>query len=187
MTVVVLVSSPRSGGFGDRMAQSVADGIASAGKEAKVHHLNDMVSFRQCQNCGACKENGGKCIIDDDIAPMIDDIRDCEGMVFVTSIAFNEVNGLFKMVQDRMYCFLDMNACTIMPKGKRVAVIVTAGADETSADRVARGLEKVMVEHFFCESVGRLAYTTWMMPAESPIDKEILEQLAEIGKRFGGA
>ena len=188
MVVISIVSSPRKGGFGDRIARRIEEGAESVGKEVVRFDLNDMRDIRQCQNCEACKSNGGICVdmrdirqcqnceacksnggicvIKDDIAPVIDAIRDAEGMILTTSIQFNEMNGLFKMVHDRLYCFLDMNATTIMPKGKKLATVVTASADQGSADRVSAALEKVMHEHFFCEPVGRMAYCTWMMPKD---------------------
>ena len=165
MVVISIVSSPRKGGFGDRIARRIEE-------------------IRQCQNCEACKSNGGVCVIKDDIAPVIDAIRDAEGMILTTSIQFNEMNGLFKMVHDRLYCFLDMNATTIMPKGKKLATVVTASADQGSADRVSTALEKVMHEHFFCEPVGRMAYCTWMMPKDSPIDDSVMDEAYGIGRRF---
>ncbi len=184
MVVVSIVSSPRRGGFGDRIAGSIEDGIRSTGKDVVRFNLNDMKSIRQCQNCEACKNNGGRCVLKDDIAPVIDAIRDAEGIVFTTSIQFNEMNGLFKTVFDRLYCFLDINASTIMPKGKKLATVVTASADQSSAERVSVALEKVMAEHFFCEPVGRMAYTTWMMPLDMPMDQAVLDEAHEIGTRF---
>ena len=184
MTVVSIVSSPRKGGFGDRIAAEIEEGARSAGKDVVRFDLNDLRSIRQCQNCESCKHNGGACVLKDDIAPVIDAIRDAEGIVLDTSIQFNEMNGLFKTVFDRLYCFLDMNATTIMEKGKKVAVVVTASADADSAERVSKSIEKVMSEYFFFEPVGRMTYLTWMMPKESPIDEDVLRQAYEIGTRL---
>ncbi|MCQ2070216.1 MAG: NAD(P)H-dependent oxidoreductase [archaeon] len=184
MTVTIVISSPRKGGFGDMIAERIISGIVSKGKDVKVHRLNEMVEYRQCQNCEVCKGNGGKCVLKDDISPIIDDIRDSEGIVHVTSINFNEMNGLFKMYFDRLYAFLDISASTIMPKGKKIATVVTASADQASADRVSKDLEKVMVEHFFCEPVGRIGYCTWMMPMGVFADESVLEDAEAIGKMF---
>lgn len=183
MAVVVIISSPRRDGSGDMIANSICEGIRSVGKDVEVYHLNDMVSFRQCQNCDGCKMSG-RCVLEDDISPIIDAVRDAEGMVIASSIEFNEVNGLFKMLQDRFYCFLDMNASTVLPKGKKLATVITAGLDSDSAERVSRNLEKVMSEHFFFEPVGRIAYTNWMMPAGAPVDQEVIGEAKEIGRRF---
>lgn len=93
MAVVAVVSSPRRDGSGDMIANRICDGIRANGKDVIMFHLNDMVSFRQCQNCEACKR-GGRCVLDDDISPIIESIRDAEGLVIASSIEFNEVNGL---------------------------------------------------------------------------------------------
>lgn len=184
MAITAIISSPRKDGFGARILEQIVAGAESVGKTVNVHFLNDMRTIRQCQNCCACKDNGWECILKDDIAPIIDEIREAEGIIQVTSINFNDVNGLFKIVHDRLYCFLDANSTTIMPKGKKVATVVTAGADEDSAAKAADNLEKVMAQHFFCEPVGRIVYNTWMMPKEMPVDDQVLEEAFEIGKRF---
>lgn len=182
--ITAIIASPRKDGYGTVLTDAVVGSARAAGKEVSIHRLNDMRTFRQCQNCEAYKKNGGECILKDDISPIIDEIRDAEGIILCTSINFNDADGLFKLFLDRFYCFLDQNATTIMPKGKKVAVIVTAGADADGAERVSDELEKIMVQHFFCESVGRMSYCTWMMPLDVPIDEEALEKAREIGARF---
>ncbi len=181
--IVSIVASPRREGYGTTLTSAIVEVARSNGKEVREFFLNDMSSFRQCQNCEACKSSG-ICVLDDDISPIIDAIRDADGLILCTSINFNDSNGLFKILLDRFYCFLDANATTIMPKGKKVAVIVTAGADQGSADRVALDLEKVMSQHFFCEPVGRIGYCTWMMPVGMPIDDDVMEEARRIGGAF---
>ncbi len=87
-----------------------------------------MSTVHQCQNCQPCRGNGGGCILKDNIAPAIYD-----------------ADGMFKMALDRCYCFLDMNSSTILPKGKKVAVIVTARADQDRADGIAEEPERNMI------------------------------------------
>lgn len=183
--ITCLISSPRRDGYGEALAARAVQGIRDAGREVAVHRLNEMTSFRQCQSCGGCQENDAHCVLKDDITPIMDEIRDAEGMLFVTSVNFNDTNGLFKLVFDRLYSFLDMNACSVMPRGKKIGVIVTAGADDVSADRVARELDKIMREHFFCESVGTLTYCTWFMPPGEPVDEDVLDQAYRLGAGFG--
>ena len=184
MTIVVLISSPRKGGFGERIALRVAEGAESAGNDVDVIHLNNLVRIRQCQNCGSCKMNGSKCVIDDDAVAVLDAIERADGIVISTSINFNSANGLFKIVLDRMYRFMDANACSTLPKGKKVAIIVTAGADSASAAKEADGLERIMTQHFYCESLGTIAYNTWMMDKDMPVDDDVMERAFGIGTRF---
>lgn len=184
MTVLSIVSSPRKGGFGDQLASQAEEGARTAGKEVERCNLNEFRVFRQCQNCEGCKDTG-VCVLKDDISPVMEKIRDAEGLIFVTSINFNDTNGMFKILLDRFYCFLDRNSTTIMPKGKKVAVIVTTGADPDSANRVATDLTNIMTQHFFCESVGKMVYNTWMMPKEIPIDESALDEARALGEKFG--
>lgn len=184
MSIIVVVSSPREGGFGRRIAEKVAEGITEAGKEAKIVLLNDLGPVKQCQNCEACKKNGCHCVIKDGITPLLEEIRGCEGIVHVTSINFNHVNGLFKTYFDRYFCFLDENSTSVFPQGKKVATIVTAGADDTAAEKEAAEYQKIMVQHFQCEPVDTLIYTSWFLPAGEFADDSVLDRAFELGKKF---
>ena len=184
--IVSIIASPRREGYGATLAGKVSESARAAGAQVDEHLLNDMRTFRQCQNCESCKRGNGRCILDDDISPIIDAVRDADGILLCTPIAFNDADGLFKMVLDRFYCFLDANAATVMPRGKSVAVIATAGADESGAERVSKGLEDIMTQHFFCESVGRIAYCIWMMPPGMPIDDDVIAEAESIGRRLAG-
>ena len=184
MSIIVVVSSPRENGFGRRIAEKVAEGIADAGKKARTVFLNDLGPVRQCQNCGACKKNGCHCVIKDGITPLLEEIRGAEGIVHVTSINFNHVNGLFKTYFDRYFCFLDENSTSVFPQGKKVATIVTAGADDTAAEKEAAEYQKIMVQHFLCESVGTLTYTSWFLPAGEFADDSVLERAFDLGCQF---
>lgn len=183
--ITCIVSSPRREGYGALLASKAMEGAEVAGKEVSVHRLNDMTSYRQCQCCESCQRNDAHCVLRDDVTPVLEEIRGAEGLLLCTSVNFNDTNGLFKLVFDRLFSFLDRNACSVMPKGKKVGVIVTAGADDASAERVARELEKIMEEHFFCESVGRLTYCTWFMPPGQPVDESVMEEAYAMGARFG--
>ena len=182
--MVVVISSPRSDGFGESIAARIVAGAESIGRDVKVYRLNRMRSFRPCQNCEACKKNGGECVLKDDLAPLMQDVYDAEAIVHVASIRFNDTDGMFKIYLDRFYRFLDISASTILPKGKKVATVVTASADQAAAEMVSVELEKIMEQHFFCIPMGRIAYCTWMMPPGMFADESVLEEAEEIGKRL---
>lgn len=184
MSLIAVISSPRKGGFGDTIAQRIIDGARSVGKEVEVVHLNELGWIRDCQNCEACKHNGGHCVLKDNLTPVIESLRDAEGLIQVTSINFNLQNGLFGIFRDRLYCYLDINSSTILPKGKKLATVVTASADDTAAQSLADEMDRMMSQHFFFESVGKMTYITWMMPVEAGVDPDVLEQAEEMGKRF---
>jgi multimeric flavodoxin WrbA len=183
MSIVIVVSSPREGGFGRRIAEKVAEGIAQAGKKAKIVLLNDLGPVKQCQNCEACKKNGCHCVIKDGITPLLEEIRESEGIVHVNSINFNHVSGLFKTYFDRYFCFLDENSSSTFPTGKKVATIVTAGADDTAAEKEAEEYQKIMAQHFLCEPVGTLTYTSWFLPAGEFADDSVLDRALELGSK----
>lgn len=182
MTLIAVVSSPRKGGFGDTIAESIAEGARSAGKEVRIVRLNDLGWIRDCQNCEACKHNGGHCAIEDGLTPVMESLRDAEGLIQVTSVNFNLQNGLFGIFRDRLYCYLDVNASTILPKGKSLATVVTASADDTAAESLSEEMERMMSQHFFFEPAGRMTYITWMMPPEAGIDQSVLDRAEEIGR-----
>ena len=184
MTIVAVVSGPRKDGFSRGIAERIVAGAESVGKEVKVYCLHNLVPVSDCRNCGGCKENGGRCVLNDPLTPVLEGIRDAEGIIQVATVNFNHVDGLFKTYFDRLYCFLDASASSVLPKGKKIATAVVSGADESAAENECAEYEKIMVQHFFCESVGRLCYTSWLLPPGQWADESILDRAEELGRNF---
>ncbi len=96
---------------------AVAAGARENGKEVKVYNLNELGPLMECQNCGYCRKIGS-CRLNDPIAEIMDEIRNCEGLIQSTPISFNVENGLYRIFQNRFFSFMDRNFSTTIPKGR---------------------------------------------------------------------
>ncbi|WP_349770191.1 flavodoxin family protein [Hungatella sp.] len=133
--IVVLSTSPRMGGNSEMMADAFIRGAAEAGHEAEKIHLYDK-KIEFCKGCLACQHTGA-CVIRDDAAVIVEQMRQADVLVFATPIYFYEMSGQMKTLLDRTnplfpgeYAFRDI-------------YLLAASADEeaSSMDGAVKGLE----------------------------------------------
>ena len=120
--VLILSSSPRSGGNTDFLCDSVADGVKSAGGEAVQLPVGRM-NIEPCVGCDACR-TGNPCVKKDDMAKIILEIAAADAVVFATPIYMYNITAQLKAVMDRCY--------QIYPQGfngKKTAFMAVAGGD----------------------------------------------------------
>lgn len=123
MTVISIISSPDTEGFGSALAGKSTEAIRRNGKDVETFRIHDM-DVRPCRNCMACRKNGGHCTIDDDASPVLERIRTSEGMVVASQIRFARIDGKMKTFLDRFYCFMTEDG-TVLEKGKKLVTIMT--------------------------------------------------------------
>jgi multimeric flavodoxin WrbA len=181
--IIAVNASTHKDGSGETILNAVMDGASENGKEVRIYNLNELGPLRECQNCGSCRRTG-RCVLADPIAEIMDEVRDCEGLIQSTPISFNVENGLYRMFQNRFFSFMDMNFSTTIPKGKKLVTIVTCGLDIDSAEKVSLRLEKTIEQHFFFEPVGRIVFNTFFNHDAAKDDEELLEKARSLGRIF---
>ncbi len=160
-----------------------AEGARGSGREVEVIRLNGL-NIRQCQNCEACRNNGGHCVLGDDAAPILEKIRSSEGLIVSGQIRFARIDGALKTFMDRFYSFMT-DRSTVLDRGKKLVTILTAGADETNVEKESAEFERMLNQYFLFEPVGRITYLSYLMPADSDfIDETPLMEAYEAGKRM---
>ena len=80
-----------------------------------------------CKGCLACQKTG-KCVIKDDIAPLIDTVRNADVLVFASPVYYYSVSGQLKTFLDRMNPIY-----TLGHDFKEVYLISSAAENEESA------------------------------------------------------
>lgn len=130
MKVVSFVGSPRKNGNTSRLVEEVLHGAASAGAETKMFYINEL-NIKGCQSCYACKKKE-KCILQDDMVPLYDEIASADAVVFGTPVYMWQMTGQLKLLIDRLFAFLNPDYTSRLAPGKKIALVVTQGdADET--------------------------------------------------------
>jgi multimeric flavodoxin WrbA len=95
------------------------------------------INFTGCKSCFACKrlgkKNYGLCPIKDDLKPILEGLRDCDGVILGTPIYFADVSGEMRSFFER-FIFpsfrYSKNADSIAPKKMPTAVIYNMNISE---------------------------------------------------------
>jgi multimeric flavodoxin WrbA len=181
--IIAVNASTHRNGSGETIMNAVAEGARENGKEVRIYNLNELGPLVECQNCESCRTTG-ICRLDDPIAKIMSEIRDCEGLIQSTPISFNVENGLYRIFQNRFFSFLDRNFSTTIPKGKKLVTIVTAGLDNDAAENVSKRLERTLEQHFFFEPAGRIVCCTFLDHDKAKNDEELIVNAKTIGRNL---
>ena len=75
MKIVAVLGSPRPQGNSSTLARAFLQAAGARGAEITEFLLNPM-DFKGCQGCGACKTTRDTCILEDDLVPVLEAVRD---------------------------------------------------------------------------------------------------------------
>jgi multimeric flavodoxin WrbA len=136
MKIVAVLGSPRPQGNSSTLAQKFLDTARELGAEVQVYPLNRM-SFQGCQGCGACKTERENCIMEDDLAPVLEDVKDADVLLLASPVYFGDISGQLKCFFDRTYSYITPEFTTRVPGGKQaVVVLVQANPEQTQFDDI---------------------------------------------------
>jgi len=136
MKMVCLLGSPRPKGNTTAMAAKFCEAAEGLGAEVTTFALNKL-KYRGCQACMTCKTKLDKCVLKDDLAEVLETIRDAEILVLTTPIYFAEISSQLKAFIDRTYSYLipdyatNPSPCRLSP-GKKLVFIEAQGHPDES-------------------------------------------------------
>jgi multimeric flavodoxin WrbA len=134
-TVIGIAGSPREKGNSTTLMRSVLEGATLAGAETKEVYLNGLV-FKGCQGCDKCSP-GGRCILNDDLTPVLDELREADGWILASPIYFDGVSGQLKTFFDRCHTFAidpETQEAKCQLEGKRQAIVIVTYEDKPRDD-----------------------------------------------------
>ena len=100
--VVILSGSPRKEGNSDLLCDQFMDGAREAGHQVEKIVLRDK-RIGHCTACDACQGNDGRCVLQDDMADIIEAMIRADVIVMATPVYFYTMNGQMKTLIDRTY------------------------------------------------------------------------------------
>ena len=132
MKVVSLLGSPRRNGNSTQLAETVASVFEEKGNQVQRFFLNE-IEFKGCQACRACKGKSEICIVDDDLAPVLEAVKEADVIIMATPVYWGDVSAQLKTFIDRTYSYLTPNFMTEevkhrLPQGKKLVFIQSQGA-----------------------------------------------------------
>ena len=99
--ILVISTGFRKNGNSDRIAQEFEKGAADAGH--KVEHIRlSGKNIKCCRGCFSCQKTM-KCVIQDDVADVLQKMKDADVVAFATPVYFSGMCGTMKKFLDRTY------------------------------------------------------------------------------------
>jgi multimeric flavodoxin WrbA len=131
MKIVAVLGSPRPQGNSSTLAQKFLESARELGAEVQVYPLNRM-SFQGCQGCGACKTERENCILEDDLAQVLMDVKEADVLLLASPVYFGDISGQLKCFFDRTYSYITPEFTTRVPGGKQAVVVLVQANPEES-------------------------------------------------------
>ena len=102
--IVVVNASARKGWNTDTLVSEAAAGAASVGAEVQKFDLYRLEKFTGCISCFGCKREKfkGHCICRDGLTPVLDAIREADGLVIGSPNYLGELSASFRALYERL-------------------------------------------------------------------------------------
>ena len=98
--VLILSGSPRKGGNSDVLCDEFMRGAIDAGNEVEKIRVTEK-KIAPCSGCYFCRNSGGRCALNDDMADILQKIIDCDVLVLSSPVYFYSICAQLKAVIDR--------------------------------------------------------------------------------------
>ena len=102
--IIAINASPRTAWNTGTLIREAAKGAESEGAEVKVYDLYQSEKFTGCISCFGCKlpEHQGVCVCKDGLTPILDDIRNADGLIIGTPNYLGDVSAGFRALYERL-------------------------------------------------------------------------------------
>ncbi len=183
MKIVAMLGSPRPQGNSASLAESFLGAAQGLGAEVQRFFLNTM-DFKGCQGCGACKTKSDKCVLEDDLAGVLDAIKQADILLLASPVYFGEVSGQLKCFFDRTYSYFNPDFSSRVPPGKKaVMVLVQAQPDESQFNDIFPRYERWLKFYGF-EAVSLLRAPGVREPGDINQQAGVLNQAAALARQW---
>jgi multimeric flavodoxin WrbA len=185
--ILALSATPRRRGNSDILVDRILEGVRRAGGSGEKIRLAGL-RLEPCDACEACqKETDTPCVIDDDMAPLLEKVRAADGYVFASPIYFFSVSAQLKLFLDRCYALFGGGRFDQLA-GRRAALAFAYGDTDPIASGVGNavqmfqgaarflGLDLVGWVHASCQEEGQVL-----------ADERVLAQAVALGEQLAGA
>jgi multimeric flavodoxin WrbA len=135
MEIVCLLGSPRPKGNSTTIAKHFCDTADKLGSMVRTFALNKL-KYRGCQACMTCKTKLEKCVLKDDLAEVLDAVREADVLVMASPIYYGEISSQLKAFMDRTFSYLvpdyptNSTPCRLAPGKKLVFILAQGHPDE---------------------------------------------------------
>lgn len=102
--IIAVNSGPRKGWNTDTLITEASRGAADAGAEIIRFDLFKLERYTGCISCFGCKKekNKGRCICKDGLTPVLDAIRESDGLIIGSPNYLSNVTASFRALYERL-------------------------------------------------------------------------------------
>lgn len=147
MQFMIVLGSRNPQGQTARAAQAMREGLVQAGAQGELVYLPTL----QIERCRQCDANGwgdcrskGTCVIDDDLASVVERIRAADVAILATPVYFGDLSESMRAFTDRLRRICRTDEFRQGIAGKPTVGICVAGGGGGGAPSCTVSLEKVL-------------------------------------------
>lgn len=134
--IIAINGSPRSGWNTGTLVRDAADGARGAGAEIEIIDLYKLGKYSGCISCFGCKREKdlGRCVCKDDLFPVLEKIREADGLILGTPVYLGEATAGFRALYERLifqYISYKKEPRSYAERKIPVTLIFTGNAPET--------------------------------------------------------
>ena len=102
--IIAVNAGPRKGWNTDTLITEAAKGAASAGAKVEKFDLYRLEKYTGCISCFGCKKekNKGRCVCRDGLTPVLDAIREADGLIIGSPNYLSELTAVFRALYERL-------------------------------------------------------------------------------------
>ncbi len=179
MKVVSLLGSPRKNANSSIVAERFCATAQNLGAEVRSFTLNDL-DFRGCQGCYVCKTKLDRCVLKDDLAEVLEAVRETDILVLASPVYFWDVSAQMKAFLDRCFSFLvpdfltNPNRSRLAPGKKLVFILTQNNPDPNSFTHIFQKFDYFFRGFGFTDTRQIRAFGA-REPGEVEANREVME------------
>ena len=104
MKIIAVNAGPRKGWNTDTLIEKAMEGAREAGAEVEKFDLFRLEKYTGCISCFGCKKEKfkGHCIVRDGLTPVLDAIREADGLIIGSPNYLSELTASFRALYERL-------------------------------------------------------------------------------------
>lgn len=147
MRILVISGSRNPEGQTARAAKAFLDGATQAGASCEIVFLPEL-DIERCRQCdangwGTCITDG-RCVIDDDFAQLVDQMRAADAIAFANPVYFGDLSESLRAFLDRVRRTTRHSAGQAGIQGKPAVGMCVAGGSGGGAPACIASMEKAL-------------------------------------------
>ncbi len=147
--IIIVNAGPRRGWNTDTLITRAAEGAVSAGAAVERFDLFRLEKYTGCVSCFGCKreKNKGRCVCRDGLTPVLDAIRESDGLIIGSPNYLGELTASFRALYERLI-FQSLTYSREAPccsaRFIPVLLIMTSNAPDTAYQALLRNYQQTL-------------------------------------------